>query len=184
MTGLGGEERRVQGVPAASLTSIRHCVLRARRARHANILVTGGDAELRAGVVSSIERSADDPHPVCHVSVPRDEPMLRRALRSWLGIDETHSPIACDHGTLFIEGVLEAAPDVQHLLLQLADRLAIGAHAAPAGAAGPVRLAAGFPSEPASVFPTGRTRPALLAALIDRVDKLRVDLGPMPQWSG
>lgn len=184
MTGLGGEGWRVQGVPAASLRSIRHCVLRARRARHANILVTGGDASLRAGVVLRIERSTEEPHVVYSMVLPGEEHELRRALQSWLGLDTARAPVECDRGTLLIEGVLRAAPDVQRLLLQLADRLAIGGRALAGASSGPARLAAGLEVDPALAAAAGLVRSPHLVALLDRLDKLRVDLGPMPQWSG
>jgi len=180
MTGLGGEEWRVQGVPAASLQRIRRCELRARRTRYANILVTGGTESLRAGVVSRIELCSDEARPVHRVTLPRDVAALRASLRSWLGLEPDSAPIGCEHGTLFIEGVLHAPHDVHYLLLQLADRLALGARSASGPLIGPERIAAGLEREPED----GLARSPLIAALLDRVDKLRVDLGPMPQWSG
>lgn len=180
MTGLGGEEWRVQGVPAASLQRIRRCELPARRARYANIMVTGGTESMRAGVVSWIERCSMVARPVHRVTLPRDVSELRASLRSWLGLGPYAAPIACEHGTLFIEGVLYAPHDVHHLLLQLADRLALGAQAVTRPSAGPERIAAGLELEPEDSVAWS----PLIRALLDRVDKLRVDLGPMPQWSG
>ena len=173
MTGPEGEDGRAQGVSAASLRLLSRRVLDARRARYANILVTGGDAAVRAGVVSRLDRSSVRARTLCVVTIPRDTSLLRQAVRCWLGLDPGPMPLTCEHGTLYVDGVSKAPLDVQRLLLQLADRLALTTAADSRLEIGPERLAAGTDERPEEDVVHGR----LLAGLLDRVDKLRVDLG-------
>ncbi len=147
---------------------------------HANILVTGGDACAREQIVMRLDGSSFEAFSLCRVALPRDEHLLRSALRSWLGLDRGPAPVTCDHGTLYVDGIEHAPLDLQWLLLQLADRLAFIAGVRPPHSRGPARLAAGTGDVPESEGAQGR----LLPALLDRVDKLRVDLGEVFHPSG
>ena len=154
--------------PASLLAMHRH--------GRSSLLVLGGSEGERLEVVRAFhEAGLARRGRLVAVRCADDEPVLRRALQLWLtaaGDAAEVNPLrACEDGTLYLEGVHALAEPMQRQLVVLARRIA---GESPDGRAGalPLRLAAGD----ADGLDAAVEQRRFSAALLDCIDKIRVDL--------
>jgi DNA-binding NtrC family response regulator len=138
------------------------------------VLIVGG-TELRR---AEMAKAFHDQSPVrtglfTTLACMTEEPILEVALRCWLsatapGIEE--NPLrACARGTLFLDQLESLSMRSQRPLLALLNRL--DPHNGPCA-----RLTVGCASDPGLAVNAG----LLLPALLDRLDKVRIELGVLP----
>ena len=158
----------VAGLPAPLLRLHRHS--------RANVLVLGGTRTRRLAIARALHlRGPLAREAFLAVDCARDEARLARALENWLlaasNVEGGEPDPAGQAGTLFLDSVAELSSATQRLLLMLAHRL----QGQPADTAvnGPARLMAGERAGLVRAAERGR----FSGALLDHLDKIRVDLG-------
>jgi DNA-binding NtrC family response regulator len=138
------------------------------------VLIVGGSEQRRAEMAKAFH----DQSPVrtglfTTLDCASEEPILEAALRCWLsatapGVAE--NPLrACARGTLFLDHLEALSLPVQRPLLALLNRF--DPHNGPCA-----RLTVGCATDPGPAMQAG----TLLPALLDRLDKVRIELGDLP----
>jgi DNA-binding NtrC family response regulator len=152
-------------------------LIRLHRHSLTNVLVTGGTAALRDQVARAFHRESPLRNGAfVPLDCSQDEDRLRASLLAWTAAEHESDPNplqAAEEGTLYLDLVERLSLDSQRLLLALARRL----HGEPVGGTeGPCagRLVVGNPRALAEAVAEG----GLLPALLDAVDKVRVELDP------
>ena len=138
------------------------------------VLIVGG-TELRRGEMA---KAFHDQSPVrsglfTRLDCATEEPILEAALRCWLSASapglEDNPLRACARGTLFLDRLTSLSLQSQRPLLALLNRL--DPHNGPCA-----RLTVGCARDPGLAVQAG----VLLPALLDRLDKVRIELGELP----
>jgi len=152
-------------------------LLRLHRHSLACVLVQGGTDRQRAETASAFhDASPLRSSPFLVLDCARDEARLSQALQAWLISENDLTPVdplrESDGGTLFLDEISSLEVSTQRLLLMLARRLD-GGSASDFRSAGPARLAAGSSEDLGEAVAQNR----FSGALLDSLDKIRVDLG-------
>jgi DNA-binding NtrC family response regulator len=139
--------------------------------------VLGGADEQRLEIARAFHLSSPLRRGPFHVlDCAREEALLARALQTWLIPGTTRPGSAPLHevecGTLYLDAVECLSAPTQRLLLALARRLH-GAADEPRSESGPVRLAVGSAED----LDEAAEQRRFSGALLDCLDKIRVDLG-------
>lgn len=169
--GEGGFVRPSPGLPSP------------RRRTLTNVLIIGGTAGQREQVARTFHRESPlFGGPIVRVDCNAEQEPLRQALQAWKvagGGSHTNPFRAAEAGTLYLDDVEAVPPDMQPLLLALANRLQgeLGGTTEWPGAG---RLITGNPRGLSTAVAEGRFN----RALSDALDKVRVDLGPAAAGSG
>jgi len=152
-------------------------LIRLHRHSLTNVLVIGGTAALRDQVARAFHRESPLRNGAfVPLDCPGDEDRLRASLLVWTAAEHASDPNplqAAEEGTLYLDSIEKLSLDSQRLLLALARRL----HGEPVGGVeGPcaARLVVGNPRGLGEMVAEG----AFLPALLDAVDKVRVELDP------
>jgi DNA-binding NtrC family response regulator len=152
-------------------------LLRLHRHSLASVLVQGGTDRQRVEAALAFHQASPlRGTPFLVLDCVRGESRLARSLQSWLISENdpaTVDPLReSDGGTLFLDEITSLTPSTQRLLVMLARRLD-GGPAHDRRAAGPARLAAGSSEDVGEAVQRNR----FSSALLDSLDKIRVELG-------
>ena len=153
-------------------------LIRLHRHSLINLLVLGGTVDERARIALAFHRESPFKHgPFITLNGELDGPLLHAALQGALSNSERalgDEPLrASEGGTLFIDVVNGLSLSTQRLLLGFSSRLP----ARESGGSPPAwvgRLAVGSAVDLADEVAAGR----FLSALLDSIDKIRIDLPP------
>lgn len=142
------------------------------------VLIVGGTAQRRSEMAKAFhEQSPVSAGLFTTLDCATDEPVLQAALQCWrsaipAGV-ELNPLRACSSGTLFLDRLEALSLDTQRSLLALLNRL--DPHDGPCA-----RLTVGCATDPGPAARAGTLSPGLL----DRLDKVRIELGDLPAQIG